>query len=46
MRHCLPVVLGTLAAFTFQPDAARAEILAMVNYESNAEQSARKEGCV
>ncbi len=44
MRHCLPVVLGTLAAFTFQPDAARTEILAMVNYESNAEQSARKEG--
>lgn len=44
MRHFLPAVLGTLAAFTVQPDAARAEILAMVNYESNAEQATRKEG--
>jgi DNA-binding beta-propeller fold protein YncE len=44
MRHFLPVVLGTLAAFTFQADTARAEILAMVNYESNAEQATRKEG--
>ena len=44
MRICLPVVLGTLVACTFQPDAARAEILAMVNYESNAEQTVRKEG--
>jgi DNA-binding beta-propeller fold protein YncE len=44
MRHFLPVILGTLAAATFQPNAARAEILALVNYESNAEQATRKEG--
>ncbi|MFQ5692588.1 MAG: hypothetical protein ACE5IM_06050 [Nitrospinota bacterium] len=44
MKRTFCLILGAIAALAWRPQAAQAEILAMVNYETKPDQTIRREG--